>query len=234
MRPHRIERITLHHGGVPHRAGRETAEYLRSLQAWSRREKRWGDVPYHYVVDPAGVIHEGRPIGFAGDTNTDYDPAGHALVVVLGDFEQEEPTPRQLEAAADAMAMVAARFGVDSDRIAGHKDHSGQTVLPGPESRPLPRGRLVPAGGRGAARSTPSLTRESYPRPGNLTVCALHHTLEIQRTKSRRGTGPPAPRPRGPAPPWRARRRRQLNRPAPKRHVGRRIDRTRPAAAAGP
>lgn len=131
MRPHRIERITLHHGGVPHRAGRETAEYLRSLQAWSRREKRWGDVPYHYVVDPAGVIHEGRPIGFAGDTNTDYDPAGHALVVVLGDFEQEEPTPRQLEAAADAMAMVAARFGVDPDRIAGHKDHSGQTVCPG-------------------------------------------------------------------------------------------------------
>ena len=131
LRPHRIERITLHHGGVPHRPGRETAEYLRSLQAWSRREKGWGDVPYHYIVDPAGVIHEGRPIGFAGDTNTDYDPSGHALVVVLGDFETEVPSEAQLAAAADAMAMIAARHGVPTDRIAGHKDHSGQTVCPG-------------------------------------------------------------------------------------------------------
>lgn len=131
LRPHTIERITLHHGGVPHRPGRETAEYLRSLQAWSRREKGWGDVPYHFVVDPAGVIHEGRPIGFAGDTNTDYDPAGHALVVVLGDFEKEVPSEVQLAAAADAMAMIAARYGVAPERIAGHRDHSGQTVCPG-------------------------------------------------------------------------------------------------------
>ena len=131
MKPHRIERITLHHGGVPYRKGRVTAEYLQSLQAWSRREKGWADVPYHYVVDPAGVIHEGRPIGFAGDTNTDYDPTGHALVVVLGNFEEEVPTAVQLEAATDAMAMVAARHAVSPDRIAGHKDHSGQTACPG-------------------------------------------------------------------------------------------------------
>lgn len=131
LTPHAVERITLHHGGVPYRKGRVTAEYLRSLQAWSRREKGWADVPYHYVIDPAGVIHEGRPIGFAGDTNTDYDPTGHALVVVLGNFEDEVPSERQLSATVDAMAMIAARHGVSPDRIAGHKDHSGQTVCPG-------------------------------------------------------------------------------------------------------
>jgi len=131
MKPHAIERITLHHGGVPYREDRVTAEYLQSLQAWSRREKGWADVPYHYVIDPAGVIHEGRPIGFAGDTNTDYDPTGHALVVVLGNFEDEVPSERQLAAALDAMAMIAARHGVAPDRIAGHKDHSGETVCPG-------------------------------------------------------------------------------------------------------
>ncbi|MBK8321667.1 MAG: N-acetylmuramoyl-L-alanine amidase [Betaproteobacteria bacterium] len=131
LKPHAVERITLHHGGVPYRKDRVTAEYLQSLQAWSRREKGWADVPYHYVIDPAGVIHEGRPIGFAGDTNTDYDPTGHALVVVLGNFEEEVPSERQLSAAVDAMAMIAARHGVPTDRIAGHKDHSGQTVCPG-------------------------------------------------------------------------------------------------------
>jgi len=131
MKPHVVERITLHHGGVPYRRDRVTAEYLQSLQAWSRREKGWADVPYHYVIDPAGVIHEGRPIAYAGDTNTDYDPTGHALVVVLGNFEDEEPTAAQLEAAVDAMAMIAARHGVPPERIAGHKDHSGQTVCPG-------------------------------------------------------------------------------------------------------
>jgi hypothetical protein len=131
MRPHEVDRITLHHGGVPYRKDRVTAEYLQSLQSWSRRDKGWADVPYHYVIDPAGVIHEGRPIGFAGDTNTDYDPTGHALVVVLGNFEDELPSERQLTAAVDAMAMIAARHRISPDRIAGHKDHSGETVCPG-------------------------------------------------------------------------------------------------------
>ncbi len=131
MRPHAVTRITLHHGGVAYARGRDPAEYLRALQAWSRRDRTWPDVPYHYVIDPDGGIWEGRDIRYAGDTNTDYDPAGHALVVVLGNFEEEVPAERQLAAAADVMALLAARHGVPPDRIGGHRDHAAGTACPG-------------------------------------------------------------------------------------------------------
>jgi hypothetical protein len=129
---HAIERITLHHGGVYFDPERDTGQYLRSLQAWARGDRQWLDVPYHYVIDPQGRVYEGRDIAYAGETSTDdYDPAGHALIVVLGNFEREEPSERQLAAAADTMAFLAAKYHVPVERIAGHRDYSGKTACPG-------------------------------------------------------------------------------------------------------
>ncbi len=130
-RRHAIERITVHHGGLAFAPGRDTAEYLRALQAWSRRDRLWIDVPYHFVIDPAGRVYEGRDIAFAGDTNTDYDPAGHALVVVLGNFEVEEPGERQLAALVSVLAHLSATYQVPPGRIGGHRDHAANTACPG-------------------------------------------------------------------------------------------------------
>ncbi len=123
--------ITLHHGGVEFARGRDMGQYLRDLQAWSRREKKWIDVPYHYLIDLDGKVYEGRPIEYAGDTNTEYDPAGHALIEVVGNYEEIEPSPAQLQAVADTMAMLAARYRVSTANIRGHRDYSKQTVCPG-------------------------------------------------------------------------------------------------------
>ncbi len=130
-RMHQIRRITLHHGGTPFTRDRDVAQHLRNLQDWSRREKGWIDIPYHYVIDLDGRIYEARDIRFAGDTNTEYDPVGHALVMVLGNYEEAEPTPAQLAAVADTMAMLAARFGLGVEAIAAHRDYSARTVCPG-------------------------------------------------------------------------------------------------------
>ncbi|MDE3059345.1 MAG: N-acetylmuramoyl-L-alanine amidase, partial [Bacteroidota bacterium] len=80
----KITHITLHHGGVDFTKDEDPRAYLRNLQNWSRSEKKWMDIPYHYLIDLDGTIYEGRDIRYAGDTNTEYDPTGHALVCVLG------------------------------------------------------------------------------------------------------------------------------------------------------
>jgi hypothetical protein len=128
---HRVTHITLHHGGVAFLRDKDPIQYLRNLQTWSRNTRMWLDIPYHYLIDLDGNIYEGRDINLAGDTNTEYDPTGHALIVVLGNFEEVDPNPAQLEAVTAMMAALAATHRVPIENIAGHKDYSAQTACPG-------------------------------------------------------------------------------------------------------
>ena len=126
-----ITHITLHHQGEPFPQGKDPVAYLRNLQTWSRTTKHWLDIPYHYIIDLDGRVYAGRNIAYAGDTNTEYDPMGHALIEVVGNFEEVQPNQQQLDAVVDLMAMLALKYKVPVDRIAGHKDYSAHTVCPG-------------------------------------------------------------------------------------------------------
>lgn len=130
-RKQEITHITLHHQGEPFPQGKDPVQYLRTLQTWSRTTKQWLDIPYHYIIDLDGRIYEGRKIDYAGDTNTEYDPKGHALIEVVGNFEEVEPNQKQLDAVVDLMALLANKYKVSIDTIHGHKDYSAQTVCPG-------------------------------------------------------------------------------------------------------
>ncbi|HEX9172076.1 MAG TPA: peptidoglycan recognition family protein [Telluria sp.] len=130
-RKHAITHITLHHQGEPFPVGKDPVRYLRNLQTWSRTTKRWLDIPYHYIIDLDGRTYEGRKLDYAGDTNTDYDPAGHALIEVVGNFEEVQPNQKQLDAVVDLMALLAAKHKVSIDGIHGHKDYAAGTVCPG-------------------------------------------------------------------------------------------------------
>lgn len=129
--PQHIEHITLHHQGELWRDGADVPAYLRRLQQWSRTTKHWPDIPYHYVVAPDGTVYAARPLGQPGDTNTEYDPRGHALVMLLGNFEEQQPTPAQLNAAVELTAWLAREHHLGVDAIASHRDVSAQTVCPG-------------------------------------------------------------------------------------------------------
>ncbi len=128
---HRPAQITLHHGGVAFLRDKDPQQYLRNLQSWSRGTRKWSDIPYHYLIDLDGRVYEGRDIAIAGDTNTNYDPTGHALIVVLGNFEEVEVNQAQLDAVVSTMAMLAKQFKISPDKIAGHKDFSADTSCPG-------------------------------------------------------------------------------------------------------
>lgn len=155
--PQRIQHITLHHQGETWVPGRDVTDYLRALQRWSRQTRHWADVPYHYVIAPDGRIFAARPEDQPGDTNTEYDPRGHALVMLLGNFEEVQPTPEALGACVELMAWIAARHGLRPADIASHKDYSAQTVCPGAKLyRYLQNGWLRGAvGARMAGRALP-------------------------------------------------------------------------------
>ena len=130
-RRHKIDRITLHHQGLAFPRGKDPQKYLRDLQSWSRKTRGWIDVPYHYVIDLDGNTYEGRDINFAGDTNTNYDPAGHALIEVVGNFDDVEPNATQLDAVSNLMALLVTRYDIPVDKIRGHRDVATGTECPG-------------------------------------------------------------------------------------------------------
>jgi hypothetical protein len=134
--PHRIAHVTLHHTGSPEplRPDEDPREKLRGLQSWGARDRNWWDVPYHYLIDLEGRIYEGRDWRYVGETNTTYDPEGHFLISVIGNYERQEATPAQVEAIADLMAWALARFDLPVDRIGGHYNYA-QTGCPGKQLR---------------------------------------------------------------------------------------------------
>lgn len=136
---HTIEFITIHHTATKQRTDLPIETKLKNLQAFSQREDKltsgktkpaWFDVPYHYYIAVDGKIAEGREIGFAGDTNTAYDPTGHALIVVEGSFGTDEPTAAQLESLRAMVKWLAKTYKVSGDKIKGHKDYA-DTACPG-------------------------------------------------------------------------------------------------------
>lgn len=126
-----IRRITLHHQGETWKPDSDVAHYLQRLQQWSRLTKRWADIPYHYVVAPDGKMYAARDPGLAGDTNTEYNPEGHALVMLLGNFEEAQPSQAQLLATVDLLAWLVNQHHLNVDDIATHRDFSAQTLCPG-------------------------------------------------------------------------------------------------------
>ena len=130
--PHQtVSDITVHHQGERWVAGSDVAAYLRRLQQWSRDTKRWVDIPYHYIIGPDGTVYAGRSPLIAGDTNTEYNPYGQIQVMLLGNFEEQTPTPEQWESAVQMLAHLLRTHDLPVSSIAAHRHRSTQTVCPG-------------------------------------------------------------------------------------------------------
>lgn len=127
---HQINKITIHHGGEYFAEDKDMISYLRNLQSWSRREKKWADNPYHFMIDLKGKIYEARPVNIPGDTNTDYDVNGHVLICVVGNYEEQKINREQLNSLSKLTAFLKQRFNVDLKDIRTHKDYT-ETLCPG-------------------------------------------------------------------------------------------------------
>lgn len=127
---HQINKITIHHGGEYFAEDKDMISYLRNLQSWSRREKKWADNPYHFMIDLKGKIYEARPVNVPGDTNTDYDVNGHVLICVVGNYEEQKINREQLNSLSKLTAFLKQRFNVDLKDIRTHKDYT-ETLCPG-------------------------------------------------------------------------------------------------------
>ena len=126
---HTISRMTVHHSAVLLAANTDAPRHLRAYQN-DHQSLDWPDIAYHLAIDLHGNVYQLRPLWTVGDTRTSYDPAGHLLVLCIGNFEQQTVPAAQLNATADVLAWASTRFGVSPRTIRGHRDFA-QTSCPG-------------------------------------------------------------------------------------------------------
>ena len=126
---HTPSRITIHHTATLLEENSRAPAAILQHQEY-HRSLGWPDLAYHVMIDRAGNLYEGRPMEYRGDTATNYDPGGHFLPCLEGDYREEVPSEVQWEALAMLCAWAADRWGIDVSLIGGHKDFA-ETTCPG-------------------------------------------------------------------------------------------------------
>ncbi|MGX5187747.1 peptidoglycan recognition protein family protein [Streptomyces avermitilis] len=124
--------ITIHHSADP---VTYTHEGPRTIQRAHFADDK-ADIGYHYIIDGAGTIYEGRPLGIEG-SHAELFNAGNLGIVLTGDFgprwqnqwaRYDHPTPKQLTTLDVLVDVLAVRFGISS--VWGHQPRKKQSRAP--------------------------------------------------------------------------------------------------------
>lgn len=139
LKSHHPFRVTIHHTGGPMPVVEaEAIAEARSIQAYHMagraRQKKptFDDVGYHFLIDGAGRILEGRPAEKIGEhakgANT-----GNIGIALMGDFNKVKPAPAQVESLKRLITFLALRYKKDPGQkgfIESH-NHLQATACPG-------------------------------------------------------------------------------------------------------
>ncbi len=125
-------RITVHHEGTKLEVTDDAAKKIMNIQRWGMGpDRKWADIPYHFLIAPDGKIYEGRNVFTVGETATEYDPTGHLLITCLGNLNEQEVEAAQLSALVQLIAHCSKKYNLPVETLATHRDYSKQTTCPG-------------------------------------------------------------------------------------------------------
>jgi len=128
-RDNQISKISIHHSATHTTDNRKVPKQIRGYQKY-HQSKGWIDIAYHFIIDLEGNIYQGRATNCIGDTFTSYDPTGHVLIMIDGNFEKQLPTEASWESLLEMVAWAKDKYSVENSGIYIHRDLAA-TVCPG-------------------------------------------------------------------------------------------------------
>ncbi len=129
-----ITRITIHHDGMQpftSTSSEAAAARLESIRRshLRRRPQRFGDIGYHYAIDPAGRVWCCRPLSYQGAHVAGQNP-GNLGIVVLGNYDRQSPNRAQKAAIVSFLSSQSSQYSVPVSRIKTHQELAA-TACPG-------------------------------------------------------------------------------------------------------
>lgn len=127
-------RVTVHHtDGHPRTRLSDSIEEMRGYQSFHMNGRGWADIGYHFVIDGAGRVLEGRHaeiLGAHAGGNANMDNIG---IAVMGDYNRDYLNDAQKNSLRRLITFLALRYHSDPrqrDFIQPHQ-HYKSTDCPG-------------------------------------------------------------------------------------------------------
>jgi len=119
-----VNRLTVHHEGwTPFWTTdtRATAERLELIRRSHLERMRAGDIGYHLIIDRAGRVWAGRPLGYQGAHVKNHNE--HNIgVMLLGNFDKQRPTDDQLATLRNTLRSFAGAYRLPPSRVRSHQE----------------------------------------------------------------------------------------------------------------
>ncbi|MGH7130795.1 MAG: peptidoglycan recognition protein family protein [Phycisphaerales bacterium] len=124
-----IDRITVHHDGMgafnstDQSSAASRIESVRNshTQRKARDGSLWADIGYHYVIDPAGRVWEGRDVRYQG-AHVEFNNEHNLGIMCLGNYNLQRPTAAQKATLDRFVAEQMRRFRVPITRVYTHQE----------------------------------------------------------------------------------------------------------------
>ena len=140
--------ITIHHSAleksiasVGTQSGAKNA--LRKMQTYHMDSRNWGDLGYHFLIDPQGQVYEGRAMYWQGahagrDKNDRNNNVGNIGICLIGNFDVDRPSDASLRSLKKLVHTLRNQHRIPAKGIRGHMDWK-QTECPGHNLLPFVR-----------------------------------------------------------------------------------------------
>ena len=119
-----ISMITVHHEGwkvVDFTDKSATQDRIETIRTVHVRDRGWGDIGYHFIVDRAGRIWEGRPIEYQG-AHVSENNEHNVGILVLGNFEKQSPSNAQLQTLFSTTLKLKQMYRVQTKLVRSHQE----------------------------------------------------------------------------------------------------------------
>lgn len=149
-------RVTIHHSAMYFRdtRTRAAAAQIARIQREHMHNRQYGDIGYHFLIDPSGRIWEGRELRYQGAHASGSNNIGNVGICLLGNFVRERsgqgPTRSQIRSMEQLVVQLMQHYRFDGSALFCHSDFKA-TQCPGPRMAPLVKQfarRLKMAGSR--------------------------------------------------------------------------------------
>jgi N-acetylmuramoyl-L-alanine amidase len=126
-----FDRVTVHHAGHAAACGMSRDAVVAVMEGIvAEHEGRdYGDIGYHFVVDGAGRVWEGRNLAYEG-AHVSCQNENNIGVMLLGNFEEQWPSAAHLDTLDRLVGLLRARYMIKRHRVYGHRD-LGPSACPG-------------------------------------------------------------------------------------------------------
>jgi len=141
-RMQRPRKVTIHHSAMYFRstAPSAAAAQIARIQREHMENRGYGDIGYHFLIDPSGRVWEGRPLRWQGAHASGSNNIANIGVCLLGNFMRQRdgqgPTREQVRSMERLVVNLMQHYGMRGDALYCHSDFKS-TACPGQRMTPI-------------------------------------------------------------------------------------------------